>query len=68
VNWLGRAEKMAPKDPQVMFTTAQTYIEAKQNLPAAKALLQSYLQVQLNPELPTREEAAKLLKQAAGGQ
>ena len=67
VTWLGRAEKIAPKDPQVMFKTAQTYIEAKQNLPAARALLQSYLQSPLNPDLPTREEAEKLLKQASGG-
>lgn len=67
VTWLGRAEKIAPKDPHVMFKTAQTYIEAKQNLPAARALLQSYLQAPLNPDLPTREEAEKLLKQASGG-
>lgn len=65
--WLGQAEKISPKDPQVMFKTAQTYIEAKKNLPAARALLQSYLQSPLNPDLPTREEAEKLLKQAAGG-
>ncbi len=67
VTWLGRAEKISPKDPQVMFKTAQTYIEAKQNLPTARALLQSYLQAPLNPDLPTREEAEKLLKQATGG-
>lgn len=67
VTWLGRAETIAPKDPQVMFKTAQTYIEAKQNLPAARSLLQSYLRAPLNPDLPTREEAEKLLKQASGG-
>ena len=64
VTWLGRAEKLAPKHPQVLFQTAQTYIEAKQNLPAARALLQEYLQAPLNPDLPPREEAEKLLKQA----
>jgi len=67
VAWLGRAEKLSPKDPQVMFKTAQTYIDAKKNLPAARALLQAYMQQPLNPELPTREEAEKLLKKASGG-
>jgi tetratricopeptide (TPR) repeat protein len=67
VTWLGRAEKIAPKSPQVLFHTAQTYIEAKQNLPAARALLQEYLRAPLSPELPPREEAEKLLKQTAGG-
>ncbi len=67
VTWLGRAETMAPKSPQVLFQTAQTYIEAKQKLPEARAMLQAYLAGPLNPELPPREEAEKLLKQAAGG-
>lgn len=67
VAWLGRAETISPRDPQVMFKTAQTYIEAKKNLPAAKALLEAYLRADLNPDLPTRAEAEKLLKQASGG-
>ncbi len=64
--WLSRADRMAPKTPQVLFHTAQTYIEAKQNLPAAKAMLESYLRSELTPDLPSREEARKLLKQASG--
>ena len=64
VIWLGNAAKLSPKHPQVLFHTAQTYIEAKQNLPAARLLLQEYLQMPLNPDLPPREEAEKLLKQA----
>ncbi|MBI2687218.1 MAG: tetratricopeptide repeat protein [Acidobacteria bacterium] len=67
VTWLGRAETISPKDPQVMFKTAQTYVEAKKNLPAAKALLEAYLRAPLNPDLPTRAEAEKLLKRASGG-
>jgi len=67
VAWLGRAEKLAPKHPEVLFHTAQTYIEAKQNLPAARSLLEEYLRSPLNPDLPPREEAEKLLKQASGG-
>jgi Flp pilus assembly protein TadD len=67
VTWLGRAETISPRDPQVMYKTAQTYIEAKKNIPAARALLQAYLKAPLNPELPTRAEAEKLLKQTTGG-
>ena len=64
VTWLGHAAKLSPKHPQVLFQTAQTYIEAKQNLPVARALLQEYLQMPLNPDLPPREDAERLLKQA----
>ncbi len=64
VIWLGNAAKLSPKHPQVLFQTAQTYIEAKQNLPAARALLHEYLQMPLNPDLPPREDAERLLKQA----
>jgi tetratricopeptide (TPR) repeat protein len=66
VQWLDRAAKHSPKHPQVLFQTAQIHIEAKQNLPAARALLQQYLQLPLNPDLPSRDEAQKLLKQAGG--
>jgi len=66
VTWLQRASKLSPKDPQVLFKTAQTYIEAKQNIPAAKAMLEEYLRSPLNPDLPPRADAEKLLKQASG--
>jgi len=64
VQWLGQAAKLSPKHPQVLFQTAQTFIEAKQNLPEARTLLREYMQSALNPDLPPREEAEKLLKQA----
>ncbi len=67
VTCLRDAAKLSPKHPQVLFHTAQTYIEANQNLPAARALLQEYLQLPLNPDLPPREDAEKLLKHATGG-
>lgn len=67
VTWLARAEKISPKDPQVLYKTAETYIEAKQNLPEARAMLQEYLRLPLTPDMPTRSDAQKLLKQASGG-
>lgn len=67
VEWLNRAAKHSPKDPAVLFQTARLYIEAKQNLPAAQNLLREYLRAPLNPDLPSRAEAEKLLKKASGG-
>ncbi|MBL8236952.1 MAG: tetratricopeptide repeat protein [Bryobacterales bacterium] len=66
VQWLDRAAVHSPKHPQVLFQTARIHIEAKQNLPAARALLRQYLQLPPHPDLPSREEAQKLLKQAGG--
>jgi Flp pilus assembly protein TadD len=66
-SWLGRAEKLAPQDPVVLFNRAQTYIDAKQNLATARLLLEQYLKAPLNPDLPSRAEVEKLLKQTSGG-
>ncbi|MBM3764040.1 MAG: hypothetical protein FJW32_01495 [Acidobacteria bacterium] len=66
--WISRAEKIAPKDPQVLYGKAQTHIEAKKDLRVAKQLLEEYLRAPLNPDLPSREEALKLLKQASSGE
>ena len=62
-----QAEKIAPDSPRVMFAKAHSYIEQKRNLEEAKALLQRYLQSNLSPDDPPREEARKLLKQATAG-
>lgn len=61
-----QAEKIAPNSPKVMFARAHTYIKEKRNLDQAKALLEKYLRANLTPDDPPREEASKLLKQAAG--
>ncbi len=62
-----QAEKIAPNSPRVMFAKAHSYIEQNRNLEQAKALLQRYLQSNLSPDDPPREEARKLLKQAKAG-
>jgi tetratricopeptide (TPR) repeat protein len=61
-----RAEQIAPNSPKVFFARAHTYIEHKRNLEKAKVLLIKYLQSDLTPDDPPREQAAKLLKQASG--
>lgn len=61
-----QAEQIAPNSPKVMFARAHTYIKAKRKLDEAKSLLQRYLQSNLTPEDPPRDEASKLLKQVLG--
>lgn len=61
-----QAEKIAPNSPKILYTRAKTYIELKRNLDEAKVLLKKYLQSNLTPEDPSREEAQKLLQKASG--
>lgn len=62
-----QAEKIAPNDPQVLFERASALIDANRNLSTARDLLKRYLDSPLTPNLPSRNEARKLLKQAEGG-
>ena len=61
-----QAERLAPNSPQVRFARARTYIEQKRNLDQAKALLNQYLQSNLTPDDPSRQQAEKLLQEASG--
>lgn len=61
-----RAERLAPDAPTVYFARARTYIEQKRNLEKARDLLNKYLQSDLTPDDPPREQAEKLLKQVSG--
>lgn len=61
-----KAEKLAPGAPKVMFARANTYVQQKRNLDKAKSLLIKYLQSDLTPEDPPREQAEKLLRQVSG--
>ncbi len=63
----GKAEKMAPNSPKVLYARADTYIQEGRNLETARALLERYLKAQLTPDDPPRAEAEKLLKKASGG-
>jgi hypothetical protein len=50
---------------KVGFARAQTYIQQKRNLDRAKDLLNRYLRSDLTPGDPPREQAEKLLQEAA---
>jgi cytochrome c-type biogenesis protein CcmH/NrfG len=62
-----RARRLAPNSPKVMFEQARTLIETKRNYAEARRLLEKYLQAELTPEDPSREEALRLLRQVRGG-
>lgn len=66
--YVARAEKLGASDPLLLFGKAEMYIEAKRNLGQARRLLEQYMQGPLTPELPSRAEAEKLLRQAKGGE
>jgi tetratricopeptide (TPR) repeat protein len=61
-----QAERLAPNSPQVRLARARTYVEQKRNLDQAKALLNQYLQSDLAPGDPTRQQAEELLREASG--
>ncbi len=63
----GKAEKIAPNSPQLLYARADTYIEQGRDLAAARKLLKRYLEAQLTPDDPPRATAEKLLKKAYGG-
>ena len=64
---LKQAATIAPNDPKVLFEQAHALIASKRDFTEAKRLLKLYMQAPLTPELPSRSEAEKLLKQAENG-
>jgi tetratricopeptide (TPR) repeat protein len=57
-----KAAKMAPREPKVLYTRAETYVRTNRNLDQARELLQQYVQSRLTPDDPPREQALALLK------
>jgi tetratricopeptide (TPR) repeat protein len=63
-----KAETMAPETPKVWYARADALIKQKRNLDEARRLLQRYLQSSsITPDDPSKNDAQRLLKQAAGG-
>ncbi|HVT95337.1 MAG TPA: tetratricopeptide repeat protein [Bryobacteraceae bacterium] len=61
-----QAQKLAPDSPKVLFWRAKTYVQEGQNLDKAQKLLKRYLQSDLTPDDPSRQEAEKLLRKSMG--
>ncbi len=59
-----QATVMAPENPQVLFTRAESYIEGRRNLADARLLLERYLRSPLTPDDPPRQRAEELLAKA----
>lgn len=62
-----QAERIAPRDPKVLFERASAYIQAGRNLEMARQLLKQYLEAPLTPDDPPRSQAEQLLKRKTGG-
>lgn len=62
-----RAEQVAPGDPAVLYARAKFYIDSRRNLDQARELLEKYLQSDITPDDPPKQNAQKLLRQVAGG-
>jgi Flp pilus assembly protein TadD len=61
-----QAAKISPNNPKLLFERAAAYVNSKRNLDTARMLLKKYLEQPLTPDLPSRAEAEKLLRQAGG--
>jgi tetratricopeptide (TPR) repeat protein len=61
-----RAEKIAPDSPKLLYERAGTYIRSGRNLDKARELLKRYLEANLTPDDPPRQEAKRLLQQVSG--
>ncbi|HLH45069.1 MAG TPA: tetratricopeptide repeat protein [Bryobacteraceae bacterium] len=59
-----QAADLAPRDPEVMYYRAETYIDARRHLDDARQLLRQYLASPLTPNDPPRSSAEALLKKA----
>ena len=62
-----QAETIAPNDLKVTFEKAKSLISTNRDLDEAKRLLRVYMNSHLTPDLPSRQEAEKLLRRAGGG-
>jgi tetratricopeptide (TPR) repeat protein len=60
------AAALRPDAPSVWYARADVLIKQKRDLREARNLLQRYLHAPLTPDDPSRDEAARLLKQTGG--
>jgi tetratricopeptide (TPR) repeat protein len=63
---LQQAEEMHPQAPRVWYTRADILVHQRRNLDQAKVLLQRYLSASITVDDPSKEDAARLLKQVGG--
>jgi len=62
-----QAAGIDPNDKRLLYGRAEAYIKGKRNLSAARKSLEAYLQADLTPDDPSREDARKLIQRAVSG-
>jgi tetratricopeptide (TPR) repeat protein len=63
---LDQAQQMHPEAARVWYTRADILVHQRRNLDQAKLLLERYLSASLTVDDPSKEDAARLLKQVGG--
>jgi len=63
---LAQAQDMQPNAPEVWYTRADILIKQKRNLDEARNLLVKYMRAEITVDDPSKEDAARLLKQVGG--
>jgi len=63
---LAQADKIAPGSPRLLYERASIYVETHRKPEQARELLRKYLQSNLTPDDPPRQDAEKLLKRVQG--
>jgi tetratricopeptide (TPR) repeat protein len=61
-----KAEQLHPNSPRVWYTRADILVHQHRDLSQAKDLLQRYLQSAITVDDPSKQDAARLLRQANG--
>jgi tetratricopeptide (TPR) repeat protein len=63
---LDEAQKIKPDAPEVWYTRADLLIRQKRNLEDARNLLQKYMRATITVDNPSKDDAARLLRQVGG--
>jgi tetratricopeptide (TPR) repeat protein len=63
---LAEAQQMKPDAPEIWYTRADLLIRQRRNLDEARNLLQKYMRATITVDNPSKDEAARLLKQVGG--
>ena len=63
---LAQAQKIKPDAPEIWYTRADLLIRQKRNLDEARNLLQKYMHATITVDNPSKDDAARLLKQVGG--
>ncbi len=61
-----QAQKLKPEAPQIWYARADILVHQRRNLDQARLLLERYMHATITVDDPSKEDAARLLKQVGG--